>query len=470
MSARCTTACAAILIATTALASPGQRARLRGQIFDSVAVAPLAGARVELVSASDRARILFSVVSDSLGRFVLDSVAQGKYIAGFVHPMLDSLGLAFAQRLVEVTATGDVKFDLAVPSPARLELELCGIPSDRTADGVILGYVLNSHTLGPTDSATVIAQWDEISLGNGGVHRTVVTRLGHSDGAGWFSLCGLPTATSVALRAAIGADTSGPIEVEVPKTLVARRNVYVDHQTFATTVSRVAPAADTAISVVHGWVRTEDGVPIPGAQVAIFGAAPLAVTDAEGEFRLDGVPAGTQTLVTRAIGFLPDERAVDLTDRHIPVIIGLTSLRQFLDTMHVRASRVSLTSSVGFDDRRRLGSGRFFTPEEIERMHARELTDVLRRAPTLELRTDNSHNVTIRMRGDMDSCTPAIFIDGKQFIDWSLADLNGIVQPDQIAGLEIYTPSMTPVEFRTKQGCGTIVVWTHASERRDSRH
>ena len=50
-------------------------------------------------------------------------------------------------------------------------------------------------------------------------------------------------------------------------------------------------------------------------------------------------------------------------------------------------------------------------------------------------------------------------------MNWQLSDLNGIVQPDQIAGLEIYTASMTPAEFRGKQGCGTVVVWTRASQR-----
>ena len=64
---------------------------------------PLAGAHVELVNADDRSRILFSTTSDSLGRFVLDSVARGRYIAGFIHPMLDSLGLAIAQRLLTVS-------------------------------------------------------------------------------------------------------------------------------------------------------------------------------------------------------------------------------------------------------------------------------------------------------------------------------------------------------------------------------
>jgi hypothetical protein len=277
----------------------------------------------------------------------------------------------------------------------------------------------------------------------------------------------MPIATSVALRASVGPDTSGPIEIEVPKTHLARRNVYVDHRPDG--VPPAIPAADTLVAMVTGWVRTEDGVPVPGAHVAIFGSAAVAVTNTEGEFQLTIAHGGTQTLITHAIGFLPDERAVDLTDRRLPVIVGLTSVRRFLDTVHVRANRVSLTSTVGFDARRRVGAGRFFTADEIARLHARELTDILRFAPTLELRTDNAHNVTIRMRGDMEACTPAIFVDGKQFIDWALADLNGIVQPDQIAGLEIYTASMTPPEFRTRQGCGTIVVWTRGAERGDQR-
>ena len=69
------------------------------------------------------------------------------------------------------------------------------------------------------------------------------------------------------------------------------------------------------------------------------------------------------------------------------------------------------------------------------------------------------------MRGDTSPCTPAIFLDGKQLVYWTLADLNSLVQPEELVGMEVYTPSMTPPEFRTKVGCGTIVVWTHAPER-----
>ena len=469
MSARWAAAWAGILIATTPVPSLCQHARLRGRVFDSVAVMPLAGAHVEVVSAADRSRILFSTVSDSSGAFSVDSVAPGEYIAGFLHPMLDSLGLAFAQRLIDVNSGGDVDLDLAVPSPARIEGALCGAPADPSANGVILGYVLNSHTLAPAESATVIGQWSEIGFGDGSFDRNLATRRARSDGLGWFSLCGLPTGTTVTLRAAVDADTTGPIEIQVPSTRIARRTVYIDHHALVDDGVPVSAEADTTPVKLTGWIRTEDGVPVRGARVAIFGHETFATTNVEGEFQLTGIPGGTQTLVTRAIGFLPDERAVDLTDRRVPVIVGLTSLRRFLDTIHVRAKRVSLTTAVGFDDRRRLGAGRFFTPEDIARLHPHELTDIFHHVSSLEMHTDNAHNVTIRMRGDRSSCTPAIFVDGKQFANWELNDLNGIVQPDQIAGLEIYTAAMTPTQFLTQMGCGTVIVWTRSAAHPDQR-
>jgi hypothetical protein len=220
---------------------------------------------------------------------------------------------------------------------------------------------------------------------------------------------------------------------------------------------------------VSGWVRTEDGVPLPGARVRLFGSDIVAVTNSEGEFQLTDVPGGTQTLMTRAIGFVPDERAVDLTDRHIPVIVGLLAVRRFLDTVHVSANRGTYMSAVGFEQRKRGGSGHFFTTSDVERLHPQELSDLLRHAPSLDLSTDNAHNVKIRMRGDQGACTPAIFLDGKQLIYWELADLNSLVQPDELAGMEVYTPAMTPAEFRTKLGCGTIVIWTRTPERLRTR-
>jgi len=469
MGARRAIRCAAvaIIVAMPAKAA-GQWAKLRGRVFDSVAALPLAGAHVELVNADDRSHILFRTTSDSLGRFVVDSVGRGRYIAGFMHPMLDSLGLAITQRLLTVSTDGELRLDLAVPGPERIEDALCGI-GEKETNGAVLGYVLNSHTLAPTDSATVIAEWAEVILGKGGVDHEVLSRKTVTDGNGWFALCGVPTSSSVILRAVGGTDTSGGIELEVPKSRIARRTLYLDRPLSTDTSVAGALRADTAHAridgVVTGWVRSEDGVPIPGAHVKLYTSKVVAVTNDSGAFQLAGVPGGTQTLSTRALGFVPDERPIDVTDRNIPVVIGMLTVRRFLDTVHVRAKRPTLTSIVGFDDRRRSGAGKFFTASDIDRIHPNEVTDILRHAPQVSLATDNNHHVQIRMRGDLESCTPAIFLDGKQLINWELSDLNSLVQPDQIGGMEVYTPAMTPAEFRTQQGCGSILLWTRTEDR-----
>jgi hypothetical protein len=490
MSARHIVACAVAVIAGAAPApASGQLARLRGRVYDSVTALPLVGARVELVNADDRARIIFSTMSDSLGRFVVDGVAQGRYIAGFLHPMLDSLGLSLTQRQLTVNQ-GDMQVDLAVPSPQRIETALCGHDSEKDSTGVVLGYVLNAHSLATIGSATVFAEWTEITLGGAGMSRRLLTRTTRADDDGWFGVCGVPAAASVIVRAVSGTDTSGAIEIDVPKTRIARRNIYVDHSVAKD--STVGPKGTAAIAAtndsvalaatplekqpaavhrasVNGWVRTEDGVPVSGARVRLFGSDVTTETNNEGAFELDSVPGGTQTLMTRAIGFVPDERAIDLTDRHVPIIVGLLSVRRFLDTVHVRADRSTFMTAVGFDERKRGGVGHFFTPKDVERLHPHEVSDLLRHAPSIEISIDNSHTVKIRMRGDQGACTPAIFLDGKQLIYFDLTDLNSLVQPEELGGMEVYTAAMTPAQFRSKLGCGTIVVWTKPAERIHSK-
>jgi len=477
-------ACGALVtVAAAPLGAQGRGtgARLRGIVFDSVAALPLIGARVELVSAEDRTHIAYAATSDSLGHFALPGVSRGHYIAGFLHPMLDSLGLALSQRWLDVTAeSGDVRFDLAVPAANRILSALCGATAEaaggKDSTGVVIGYVLSAHTLKPYDDATVIAQWSEYFIGRGSVRRQLLTRTGNTIVGGWFAVCGVPASTDIVIRAVSGSDTSGAIEVSVPAARIARRNLYVASgavlaaQAEHDTVLRNAMHDDStgrtlAGTVLSGWVRTEDGVPIPAAQVRVYASDVVGVTDDLGAFRLVGVPGGTQTLQTRAIGFVPDERAVDLTDQRLPVIVGLTSVRRFMDTVHVRAAKLDLTNIVGFEDRRRLGSGRFFSATDIERLHVRDVTDVLRHAPSLQLVSGNSSSYKIRMRGDTEACTPALFLDGKQLIHWELADVNGLVHPNEIGGLEIYTPSLTPAQFRTREGCGTILIWSRPPER-----
>src|SRR5262249_3306979 len=135
------------------------------------------------------------------------------------------------------------------------------------------------------------------------------------------------------------------------------------------TADSSAAGSKRARLVLTGWVRTEEGVPIVGARVHVFGTDSNVNTDHEGEFALQRPPGVTQMIETRAIGFFPDDRPVDVTDQQLPMFIAMTSLRRVLDTVHVKAMREGLRRLVGFESRKRSAPGHFFTSSDIERMH-----------------------------------------------------------------------------------------------------
>ena len=71
--------------------------------------------------------------SDSLGRFRVDSVPPGRYLFGFQHPRLDSLGLDGVTRTIDLDkAVRVIRADLAVPSGRTFVSSLCGPNSDST--------------------------------------------------------------------------------------------------------------------------------------------------------------------------------------------------------------------------------------------------------------------------------------------------------------------------------------------------
>jgi protocatechuate 3,4-dioxygenase beta subunit len=77
-------------------------------------------------------------------------------------------------------------------------------------------------------------------------------------------------------------------------------------------------------AVVEGRVLAPDGRPVVGAEVAVVqaaqndfqrGAAPGAITDGDGRYRLEGVPSGKQTLEARAEGYRRAARDVEVSAR-----------------------------------------------------------------------------------------------------------------------------------------------------------
>ena len=74
-------------------------------------------------------------------------------------------------------------------------------------------------------------------------------------------------------------------------------------------------------------------------------------------------------------------------------------------------------------------------------------------------------NQRILMRGVMSLCEPSIVIDGVRLPDLTGADLNMMVSPEELAGMEVYTSAGTvPAQFKglsqASMRCGAVVVWT----------
>lgn len=169
----------------------GQRVTVSGTVYDSMAVAPLAGATVQLVSAGDRSAFARTVIADPLGRYTIRDVPSGRYVAGFFHPVLDSLGVKVPAREVRVEGS-DVRADLAIPSAAALRTAICGPSATDEPGGVMTGVVRDARDRTPIGGATVVAEWVDLTVTREGFTRREPRVVATTSADGWFALCDVP--------------------------------------------------------------------------------------------------------------------------------------------------------------------------------------------------------------------------------------------------------------------------------------
>lgn len=458
-------------------------ATISGVVRDSIARAPLAGALVQLVAADNPARLDRSTISDSLGRFTLNDVPEGRHKLGFIHPMLDSLGVDAPLREVFVNGDGEVKADLAIPSAQRLRKAICGNAAKDTGT-VVVGIVRDSKDGAPMSGVTVTGEWVEITFRSRGMVRRVPRLVATTGDNGWFAMCNVPSAGTMALTASRGADSTDLIDVSVPPSGFLRHELFlgVSHTTL-TEVAVVGGDSSTRRSrrvrrgsgTLSGTiVAVADGKPVRGAHVGLADG-PETEANERGEWTLTDAPLGTRMLEVRALGFVPARRRVDVVVIPAQVRVSLSTLKAVLDTVKITASR--LTSDLaGFEDRRQSGFGHFLNQEEIAKRQPVSLSDVFRAIPGLRFEYDDDLvEKRIRMRGAFASCEPAIYINGQAMttfspdstrtgfavVTLSSDDIDTWLRPRDVIGIEIYTGDQAPVQFRQgMSGCGSILIWT----------
>jgi len=131
-----------------------------------------------------------------------------------------------------------------------------------------------------------------------------------------------------------------------------------------------------------------------------------------------------------------------------------------LDTVRITASPFHGRDINAFYQRRRSGIGRYLTSDDIAKRGAIVASDIFRSVPGLRLDRGGLGGDTIWMRGAFGLCVPDVYINGA-VMQLGPDDIDSVVQPKEIAGIEIYSGENVPPQFqRGLSGCGSIVIWT----------
>lgn len=445
----------------------GPNTRVSGVVYDSIAQAPLAGAMVQLVAADSPASFSRTTSSDSRGRFAFDAVPDGRYALGFIHPMLDSLGIEPPQRDVVVRGERSVRADLAIPSAERLQLAICG---PGALNGVVIGYARDALSRAPVAGVTVSVTWVELVISPRRLERRTPRLVATTSERGWFALCGTPRPGTIAIIAALGADSTDLIEVDMPAEGFMRRDLYLgparwvagaDSVPRGDTLARPPRRLHTGAGRLSGTVvNAVDGQPIAGARVGIANG-PQARANERGEWTIADAPVGTRVLEVRGVGFYPVRLPVHVLDDAAPVRVALSTTQSVLDTVKVTATRMMDRERAGFEDRRRRGQGHYLTAEDVAQRQPILTSDLFRVMPGV--RVDSRANITTR--GGLGWCAPSFYIDGHYVPDLNAGDIDAWVQPSEITGVEVYTGISAPAEFQPgANGCGSIVIWTNLDD------
>ncbi|MFP5354652.1 MAG: carboxypeptidase regulatory-like domain-containing protein [Gemmatimonadota bacterium] len=458
---------AVIIVATTAGAvgwsahalgqgAGAQSARVAGVVYDSISHAALAGAVVQLVAAGTRGGdVRLTTSTDSAGRYAFAPVGRGRFLLGFFHPKLDSLGVEPPVTTLEIREERDHALALAVPSVATVLRQACGAGATRDSSGAVMGFVRNAATTGVMDGSMVRARWSEIVIGGKGGARVRVrestTRTGDD---GWYTLCHVPAGGLVLVNAGHASDSGATLEVSVPDDGLLVRDVYV------------SPAASTesppVSATVRGTVRDPYGAPLTGARVRLWGDLHEVRSNERGEFVLGGLPSGTRMLELRALGYAPRRELVDLVPvEDVVVDLPLEEFPTTIDTVRVFGARPDARDPLaGFARRRALAHGVFLDPDQVERRRPLNFTDLLRGIAGVDIVTiGGARAVVMRALDGVGDCEPELVVDGLRVPRYD-SSVDDLLPASIIQAIEVYPRRMqAPAEYQSLT-CGSVVVWT----------
>lgn len=515
----------------------GGLASVSGNVVDSLHQEPLVNAEVQVEGMNRGAR------TDSGGNFRIDSIPPGMFRLGVFHPLLDSIGVGIASPPLMAKPGAALIVTLATPAGTTIAAMACrDVPAPvgnlatglATGPTVVMGRVLDADSDEPVAHVAVTYTWTAVEASKEtGFHKTRYTRQATTGTGGDFHLCHIPLGVQGSLRAArldggaaaAASNVSRDLSPHALLSLVTLHMPVLATPTIAALAATAsapdqsassaapvsgAPAASTppqpvdkanttaapksngrtpppryatGAATVSGKVINLQALPVVGAKVYVVGAADSALTDRQGEFGLHNLPSGTRILVARAIGYEPVTQPVELSTRESkPVVVAFTArAAPTLAPVLITARLDAGLKRVGFDRRKKAGTGTYWTLPEIDAHKAYEFHDLFATFPGI--RVDHTPDgrsslMATRAAGGCigytgtgkttvgKNCGPclAFVVDGLPFDETQEGEMDEYLHPNDLGAVEVYQENEAPrsIPGVIKPDCTNIVIWTKA--------
>lgn len=443
-------------------------ATLEGVVLEEISSEPVEGARVHLAGTDEAA------VTGADGRFRFVELVPGRYDVSFDHPAMAPYGLEPETEVVEATAGTVSSVQLRMPSQLSLVGRACADELDTRPPGtsVLVGRVLDRGTGMPLSGAEVTIRWTDFDLriypGAAGTTRgdrasgDLVGIRAAGDGLvattgadGTYRACVVPENTRLDLEARWGPFEATPDTARIPVDAPA-----LGHDLYVGVAART-----TVVGLVREWSSER---PVADAEVRLRpvdaaegSRATVAVADAEGRFVAEDASPGRWIVEAGSLGYATVTDTVEVRDgriNHVTVRLPEAALEVEGLTVEVEA-RVERLDATGFYQRQRAGSGVFIDQDQVESRVALRASDLLMNRPGIQVldapgQRGGGRQILSGGRG----CPIAIYVDGARVF----GDLDDVVRPNDIAGLEVFrSPAELPTEYTgTGSQCGVLLVWT----------
>jgi TonB-linked SusC/RagA family outer membrane protein len=220
-----------------------------------------------------------------------------------------------------------------------------------------------------------------------------------------------------------------------------------------------APAALGAQPAARGTARvqgvvTSNNAPVGNAQVSLVGTRFGALSDNDGRYTINGVPAGSYTIRVQRIGFAPLTRPVTVADgQTVEANLAITA----------QAAQLTAVQVVGYTtEQRRDVSGAVASVrgDELRDQKVATVEEALRgRAPGVQIAASGQPGrpaqIIIRGQNGFNAPNPLYVVDG-MYVGQQNPNLN----PDDIASVEILKDASAAAQYGAQASNGVVVITT----------